>query len=1244
MIHAPCRFSGRKIRFVAPAAWAALAVSLVFASPAAAAPAPQQVLPLRVDCGDLNGDAAPEAGWTLLSQTQSPPGITLSPAPLDTVHVAAKAASGATLVPADVWAVDPDELGQRHRLTSLQLADPTTLTITGLPASKPLRVRLELGALAPWADIVGSTWTLGASTPSTAVQVEEQTSASPVAWRSVARDVRCSTGCFSNSYQSVLGGIVSVWVLAHTDSSGKLVLRFSSTASGGSDPLYLAGFEVHGHEALPVVYHRQGSQGPLVATAPALSAFVSAFNQANYDAAQSAAALLSDPFQRGVARCWLIGWLDGSRDGRFDLLPLARADLQSAAAAHPAVPWLLSQMDDLQRALDHLDARGYEWAQQCPSDGGFGFLNPDCAGQTVVLGLQGFALSNVNGHAALRRLAGLCTPAAGPTIRTDVDAWNAAPIGYGAWEPSPFLFAATKQYGTTISAINPLLDVNTSDPHSVAFLGAFKSIFQTALTGGGFETANFPRDMELPLFREYANQGSHPQSWSDTTVAAALSDAQIAASWWGPAVAKLPDDPATPDWITKQHNVLTAYRGLVDYWLQERLRHGELGGGSGDDVEALLQLAPLFATRQDPSDGRNLALLDDFVRAVLVESGSVTHGYFSGGMTDVEHSGEYTANTFSALREAFGYSARAVETGLGVSSHLKNASAPSAAWAASTGLGRLHFKSFHFTAGGPTTGAAQAFDIPLNGRATYPGVATAARGALASTHPMLADLTQWARAWRDDALDTSGGKPKGFFGPVSFPSNSFGGAGKWWSLGTSAADTSVWGGGEASYVLELLRGAYEQSTASDRWRFLLPAVRVLRAVKDWEDAGKPTGAAGSANWAAAQFFQGSRFHALVIANLGNLEHDATLTGTDDPDVPGSAPYVDGTLVSRLRLWAENTSLPAVNLALRYALIPVSACSGAGGTTAKSPGVIEFNYDRALPYWRATFPLLTKHVLHTDRLFLNRNGILGHLTAGHTGMGLTEGVLFRPAVRWVSNQASLDDLAISCNLLSYDHTAFGAFVHQPGPLPLPVDLLLDEGLLPGRYEVEIGPATGKCDDFPAGNSAVIVQKRGAGARVPLLLEPGLQLVRVTRLGAADQPAQRWDLALDPPRLAANANPALVDIRVRVVNAGSSNSQATTLRLYATLLKPLGDPISPALTHLLIASSELSPIAGSTGYGLNATDAKFSVPLAPTANLLLQGLGLELRAEIAGDGTEFDPLNNALAGRVDLNDLADVIKSN
>src|SRR5262249_41197175 len=87
--------------------------------------------PLRaIGCGAFDGYATPEAGWELLSETESPAGVSLSPAPLDTVHVAQFfPVAKQVAFPSSVATLDPDQLGQRRLFTSLQLADPTTLSV-----------------------------------------------------------------------------------------------------------------------------------------------------------------------------------------------------------------------------------------------------------------------------------------------------------------------------------------------------------------------------------------------------------------------------------------------------------------------------------------------------------------------------------------------------------------------------------------------------------------------------------------------------------------------------------------------------------------------------------------------------------------------------------------------------------------------------------------------------------------------------------------------------------------------------------------------------------------------------------------------------------------------------------------------------------------------------------------------------------------------------------------------------------
>jgi hypothetical protein len=1222
------------------------------AGPLAAPAAAQTALPLRVDCGDLNGHATPEAGYAILSEAAAPAGVALAPAALDTVHVAALGTAGQVVVPADVFTVDPDELVRRHRLTSLQLAQGTTLTVSGLPANTPLRVHVEVGAASPWADLVGNTPIFGALTASRGVLVETLQSTGPDVWRPLARELLCTSGYQSTTHASVLGGVVSLWARVRSTAAGTLVLRFSSSVG---DPVFLAGFEVHAYEALPVVYHAPpAGGGPLVATHGALSAFAAAVNAADYDAAEALALAEADAFRRGVALVHLLGWLDGSRDGRLHLIDPAREALLAALSGHPSVPWLLSQLEQFERAHQHLDAREYSSAMACPPAGGTGFLNTACAGQVQLV--TGVSVANVNAHAALRRLSGLCAPVTAATARPEIDAYNAAALSDAGWEPSPLLYGALKQYGATLAMVNPFLTPSGTD--GGAFVQQFKDVFLAGLSGAAFQAQHFPKDMELPLFAAFATAGQHPFQWSAATVTAALSPARIAASWWGPEVESLPADPAWAPWVSLQRDARRMIGAISDYWLTERLRRHELGGGFGDDVELLLQLFPLYASQQRPEDRVALDALEGIAHHGLVASGIVQDGYFAGALSDVEHTGEYTNNTFMALRGTYGYTARAIQTGFQIGRHILSADEPAAAWAAPTDAPflRLHFKSSWFTADGPSTLPEHAGDIPLVGRATYPALSVAGHQPLDAGHPLLADLRAWAAAWRDDALDTTGGKPKGYFGPVDWPSNAFGDGGQWWKTNSASESESTTNPvlklGEASFVTELLKLAYRTSDEADRWRYLLPMVRMLRSVALWEPL-KPAGTPGDANWANTQYFTGTRFHAAVTSLRGTLAADPDLTTLDDPDLIGSLPYVDAGLLATMGAWAETTSLASYNLAQRYALLPVLPCLGV--PTAKNQGAMQFPYETAVAYYRAVFPLLTRHVLHTDRVFMNRNNVLGSLLMGAGGGVLMEGHPLSPALRWIVRTPG-SDLSVACNRLSYDGSAYAAFVLNAGATDVEVDLALDEGLLPGRYRVEHGPAVKTCDAFPTGTATTVVtvQKRGAGVPVSLTLPPGLRLVMIQREAAPDAPAAARDLALDPPRfrlvkpagaggatgghgLGGHAVVPALRVTVRVLNAGRDPSLPTLIELYGRVLDADGLPAEP-WDELLFHSAFVPTLAGASGYDLAEHHVVVDVPVTGAVpTLLAQGMRLAVRAKLVSDPFEHDLLNDEMVRSVALPDL-------
>ncbi len=1234
-----------------------LAAGILSATAAAQGTPLEQQLPLRVNCGDLNGHAAEEPGYVTMGPTSALGWAVLVPPPVATVHVAGLTTAGATPGPSDIFSIDPDDLAHTHKLTSLQLANPTQLLISGLGSRKPYRIRLELGAHSPWADIVGTQAVYVASTVSRRATVEESIGLN--VWRTLARDVRCTAGYGSSTFASVVGSTVPVWALVHSDTGGNIILRFSSP---NGDPQFLAGFELHAFEPLPVVYHH-GASGALVTSNPALQLFASDFNANDFVSARQD--LLNapgmDPFLKGVALTQLVGWLDGSRDGQVDLIPEAVASLKLAhAPSHPAAAYLLSQLDQYQRAIDHLEARGYSDAFACPSEGGKGFMNPACAGQ---LQLEfGKGVTNPNAQAALRQLSGLCAPAVGATIVGDIQAWNAAPLQYAGWEPSPLAFAALKQFGVTIALADPFLDVSklpsssAIDPESTEFVQAFKDIFLTGpgtigFGANGFGASEFPLDVELLLLAKYAELGKHPylwdaSLWNTTAGTAVLTDAQIEASWWGAYVAKPAADTAAPAWANDQRQFIKAYRGIIEYWLTSRLDGSELGGGWGDDIELLLQFYPSWCGRQDQADRRRLDVIDAMIAYGLDTPQYVSNGYFTGPISDVEHTAEYTANTFQATRAVFGHSARAIDTALGVTRHLVDDAQPFAGPTLAP-KNRLHFKSYYMTSSGPDAVPAHMVDVLLNGRAMLPGVAMGFHAPIGAAHLLHQDLGAWAAAWRDDALDdpaASLGKPRGFFAPVQYPSNTFGNGTAWWSISGSASDTEFLDKTQIAYEVDLLRMAYRTSTAADRWRYLLPMVRLFKSVMAWEDQGKPVGSTGSEAW-ADKLVQGSpRFWALIAACTGDLETDPYLTVTDDPDVPGTSPYVDSALIAKLHGWLM-TGLPgginlpgAFNLALQYALRNIIPCST--GNTAKNSMPVSNAYLAANPFLRGAFPFLTRHVLHTDRVFINHANVLNHFAANVTGGDLQEGIAFRPAVRWITRLEAAPDISVSCNLRDLVETMYGAFAYNFGTSPVSVELQLDEGLVPGTYLVEVGPGAAKCDQFLSGvTSSQSVQKRGTGVKTPVLLQPGLNLVRITRQGAADAPAAGYDLAIDPPRLelykklsSIGGLPALL-FKVHVVNAGATASPPATLNLFASVLLPDGSvlPVNAATPNeFLIWSTAVPSLAGTSDYSVASTDLQLGVFMNSIATtLLLSGLGIQLRAEVIAGPSEGDRLNNEMS---------------
>ena len=292
----------------------------------------------------------------------------------------------------------------------------------------------------------------------------------------------------------------------------------------------------------------------------------------------------------------------------------------------------------------------------------------------------------------------------------------------------------------------------------------------------------------------------------------------------------------------------------------------------------------------------------------------------------------------------------------------------------------------------------------------------------------------------------------------------------------------------------------------------------------------------------------------------------------------------------------------------------------------------------LVYYRATYPLLTKHVVHTDRVLVNFKSNGAQLSAAaHGGANITQGLAHRPLLRWERRGVVADDVAVLVNHRAWDRAGASAFLYQFGDTAQPLTVMLEQGLVPGAYEVEWGLASGNCDTFDTGavTELASVQHGGAGSAAPITLQPGLNLVRVTRQGPSTTPPATFELALDPPRLAARSAPGVLDLlfQARATNLGSTPSPPTTVTLYASIIDPSGAPLdigAPASNQeALLAQLALPALLPASGYDLDVADLELAVPVNDliVAVLVQLGLGIQLRAEVDTGALEVDRLNNS-----------------
>jgi len=234
-------------------------------------------------------------------------------------------------------------------------------------------------------------------------------------------------------------------------------------------------------------------------------------------------------------------------------------------------------------------------------------------------------------------------------------------------------------------------------------------------------------------------------------------------------------DPDAPDWANEIHRMYNYGINHALWWFRNRQQpDGSIGGGWGDDVEVGQGWQFLLMLNPAASDEFRLGALK--IAEGVWQSGEIdTEAGFCKFLADVEHTAEWTGDSIpSLLYIDYGnpiYLERAMKT-VKLMRDL---------FTGVTSRGHRHFKSWHMSATEiDTWNTDQTQDIPLNGRAAFPGLWF----TWYSHNPAAIKIfDEWASAWVEDTLRTDKGKPRGVMpSAVRFKDERFGitADGPWW--------------------------------------------------------------------------------------------------------------------------------------------------------------------------------------------------------------------------------------------------------------------------------------------------------------------------------------------------------------------------------------------------------------------------------------------------------------------------------
>jgi len=644
--------------------------------------------------------------------------------------------------------------------------------------------------------------------------------------------------------------------------------------------------------------------------------------------------------------------------------------------------------------------------------------------------------------------------------------------------------------------------------------------------------------------------------WDGVSTPPGVDPAQ---TWWN-SYSVIDDTSGAPLWASQQRAYARQFRNLARWWIEYRLRGIELGGGSGDDQEAVTLSVPSITRGESPDNPNVEAPLNGIWDSNLFRDSNVNvgEGYFNNA-GDIEHAAEYTTNPlFALLPTNYGdprYYEFAMRTMRNFEDEHEAPTSPNA-WLAPTfradsGDTASHFRAHHFGGDAQPVGNR---DIPMNMKAVPPGMALMDFNDSPTAQRL---FEQWVWAWRDAAMSTDGGKPAGYH-PAAVTVDAqgqpgaFGTGGLWYRNGTYSGFPSAYTLDHYYLAVQIAR----RSSSPDAAQLVDPMITAVNSVIAW-GGGDPTAPDGSEEWAAGK----ARTAIATAAWLAKSELIAS-PAVDNADLNQ---LINDYAASMQRFLNENE-----------ALVP----------TDKSE--FEPLFGKAQLWMRHFWPFTTTTVAYTDRFKFSIPAYQSlYTTASAATFSLSPTfpvTWFNPASNGETTSEEELDLAILVN--RFRPTGGGllgrleVLVHNFDDEPRQLGLRIWRGLGAGDYMLSVGPDADGNDRFdrPPLRRRITLNRRGADVLLPV--RPGMSLIRLRQITAVASAPPEFDLGLASEEVSIDASDDTLHLRVHnlgLTRFDPAGTHAARLEVLRNGTELYSIPISTAIDSPEDSPSGLDPVS-------------------------------------------------------------------